>query len=124
MGFSSLFNVAVTLKPGVDVPTVEGMVRRELLRMLDRGPSEAEVRRSVVDTETNLLFSLDEIMSRAEQLQTFNHFTGDPGYLPKYLSQIRSRTPDSVRTVARKWLAKPRVEIITMPAAPQPGGAK
>jgi zinc protease len=119
MGFSSLFTVAVTLKPGVDVPTVEGLVRRELLRMLDKGPTEAEVKRSVVDTETNLLFSLDEIMSRAEQLQTFNHFTGDPGYLPRYLAQIRSRTPESVRLAARKWLAKPRVEIVTVP-----GGAK
>lgn len=124
MGFSSLFNIAVTLKPGAQVKEVEALLRQEMLRMLDVGPSDSEVRRSIIDTETGLLFGLDEILGRAEQLQTFNHYTGDPGYLATHLQEVRSRTPQTVRQAARRWLAKPRVEIVTTPAPAATGGAR
>jgi zinc protease len=128
MGFSGLFHVSVTLKPGVDAREVESLVRRELIKMLERGPTEAEVRRSVVDTETNILFSLDEIMSRTESLQAFNHYLGDPGGIATYLAEVRSRTPESVRLTARRFLAKPRILIVTIPetqaAQPPPAGAE
>ena len=120
MGFSGVFDVSVTLKPGVAVKDVEGILKRELLKVLYAGPTDAEVRRSVVDTETNVLFGQDEILGRVESLQSYNHFTGDPGYLSKYLDEVRSRTNETVRKAARRFLAKPRVEIVTLPK----GGAQ
>ena len=122
MAFSGLFNIAVTLKPGVDVRQVEALMRRELLKVLYSGATEGEVRRSVIDTETGMLFGLDEVLGRAEQLQTYNHYTGDPGYLAKHLEEVRSRTPETLRKAARRWLAKPRVEMVTVPATSAPGG--
>ncbi len=116
MGFSSVFNIAVTLKPGADVHEVESVVREQLLRVLYTGPTAQEVKRSTADTETNVLFALDEILARTEMLQRANHFTGDPGYLTKYLREVRTRTPETVKHAARVWLAKPRVEIVTLPA--------
>ena len=122
MAFSGLFNIAVTLKPGVDVRQVEALMRRELLKVLYSGATEGEVRRSVIDTETGMLFGLDEVLGRAEQLQTYNHYTGDPGYLAKHIEEVRSRTPETLRKAARRWLAKPRVEMVTVPATSAPGG--
>jgi predicted Zn-dependent peptidase len=124
MEYSSLFNIAVTLKPGVDEREVENLVRKELIKIFERGPSEAEVRRSVIDTETNLLFGLDEVMSRTEQLQTYNHYMGDPGGVATYLAEVRSRTPETVRLAARQYLAKPRVVIVTTPESGATGGAQ
>ena len=123
-GFSGLFNISATLKPGVQVKDVESIIRAELLKLLDQGPTAAELHRSVVETDTAVIFSLDEIMSRTEQLQSYNHYTGDPGYLTKYLEEVRSRTPESVRMAARRWLAKPRVEIVTLPAVQNDGGGQ
>jgi zinc protease len=125
-GFSGQFDIAVTLKPGADRDRAERVVRATLLELLDAGPTEAEVRRSRLDTETNLLFSLDELLARTEQLQLYNHYLGDPGGLTRYLGEVRTRTPASVRDAARRWLAKPRVLVVTVPAGPPssaPSGA-
>ncbi|MBI1947566.1 MAG: insulinase family protein [Deltaproteobacteria bacterium] len=132
MNATGQFSVGVTLKPGVDPARVEAIVREELVRLLAEGPSADEVRRSVVDTETNLLFSLDDLLGRAEKLQSLNHYTGDAGGLSAYLARVRACTPESARAAARRWLAKPRVLVITVPeqappATPAPGpsgGAK
>jgi predicted Zn-dependent peptidase len=132
MNATGQFSVGVTLKPGADLARVEAIVREELVRLLAEGPSADEVRRSVVDTETNLLFSLDDLLGRAEKLQSLNHYTGDAGGLPAYLARVRACTPESARTAARRWLAKPRVLVVTVseqappptPAAAPLGGAQ
>ncbi len=115
MNATGQFTVEVTLKPGSDAARVEGIVRGEVVRLLAEGPTADEVRRSVVDTETNILFSLDDLLGRAERLQTMNHYTGDPGGLPAYLARVRACTPASAQAAARRWLAKPRVLVVTVP---------
>ena len=107
---------------------VERIVREELVRLLADGPSADEVRRSIVDTETNVLFSLDDLLGRAERLQEMNHYTSDPGGLSAWLARVRACTPQSAQAAARRWLAKPRVLVVTVPdtappAAPGSGGA-
>ena len=59
---------------------------------------------------------LDEILGKAERLQSFNHDVGDPGYSAKYLERLRNRTPASVKAAANKWLSQPRVVVVTRPA--------
>ncbi|OGQ16767.1 MAG: hypothetical protein A2138_25120 [Deltaproteobacteria bacterium RBG_16_71_12] len=117
MNATGQFTVGVTLKPGADAARVEQVVREELVRLLAAGPTADEVRRSVVDTETNVLFSLDALLGRAERLQQMNHYTGDPGGLAAYLARVRACTPASAQAAARRWLAKPRVLVVTVPDA-------
>jgi zinc protease len=117
-GFSGQFDVVVTLKPGADAKRAEAVVREELLKITASPPSAAEVARSVAATESQLLFSLDEIMPRAEYLQTFNHYMADPNGLQRYLADLRAVTPERAFAAGRKWLLKPRALIVTMPAAP------
>ena len=126
MGYGGEFHVVVTLRPGTDPARVEAIVREEVMRALYEPVSQAELARSAIGTEASLLFSLEELLSRAERLQYFNHYTGDPGYTGRYLRDLRSKTPADVLREARRWLAKPRVEITTMPAPAQAslGGAK
>jgi zinc protease len=126
MGYSGEFHVVATLRPGSDPARVEAIVREEVMRALAEPVSKAELSRSTIGTEASLLFSLEELLSRGERLQYFNHYTGDPGYTARYLEELRAKTPADVQRVARAWLAKPRAEITTVPAPAQAslGGAQ
>jgi zinc protease len=115
-GWSSSFHVTATLKPGSDLKAVEAVVAEELLRLQKEGPSAAEMLRAQNGLEAAMIYPLDELLTRAERLQTHNHFTGDPGYMPKLLARYRAQTPATVKRAAQQVLSKPRVEVITQPA--------
>jgi predicted Zn-dependent peptidase len=110
------FQIAVTLKPGTTVDDVEKVLAAELHRISAEGPGAVEVARSVVNGEASLLWDLEGLLSRAERLQTFLHYVGDPGYTGTYLARLRARTTTTVQAAARRWLQQPRAVIITSPA--------
>src|SRR5204862_813294 len=64
---------------------------------------------------------------RAGLLQRFQHYTGDPGYLPKWVEQIEKVSAADVQRVLREHLSSnKRVTVVTEPrpkTAPAPPGA-
>ncbi|MCA9636671.1 MAG: insulinase family protein, partial [Myxococcales bacterium] len=114
--FSGVFHVIVDAKPGADLAEVEKILGDELTRAVREPITEAELKRVVNRSEANFVWGLEELMSRVERLQYFNHFAGDPGYTDTYLARLRAITPAAVQATAAKWLSQPRAEIITMPA--------
>ena len=62
-------------------------------------------------------------MTRTETLQSFNHYRGDPGALPTWLAEVNATAPTDIQQAARRWLSKPRVVTLTVPA-PQQAGAQ
>jgi zinc protease len=120
-GHNGEFHIVVNVRPGADPAEVEKVIDQELERVLDAPVRVAELRRVVIGIESQLIWSLEELLSRAERLQYFNHHKGDPGYTGTYLEIYRSRTPNMVHAVAKKVLGKPRVEVITRPAGKKGG---
>ncbi len=121
-GFSGEFHVVVDLKPGANLEKVESMIKSELSRVLSEPITSAELQRVKLQVESSFVWSLEELMSRVERLQAFNHYTGDPNYTDTYLQEIRALTPASIQSAAQTWLGKPRAEIITVPAPKEAGG--
>jgi len=114
---SSVFHVVVDLKPGQDPAKAEQVIARELDKIRKEPISAAEMKRVLIGTESSFVWGLEDLMGRVEQLQSFNHYTGDPGYAQTYLKRLRALTPAGVRDSAAQILGKPRAEIITKPAA-------
>lgn len=106
------------LKPGADRARVEAIMDEEIARLIAEPVSDAELRRVVVTTESELIWGLEGLSERADQLQWFNHYTGDPGYATRYLERLRAVTPASVQAAAAEWLSKPYAQVVTVPAAP------
>ncbi|MFO7565396.1 MAG: pitrilysin family protein [Enhygromyxa sp.] len=129
-GFSGTFDVVVTLTKGdEDKKRSQAIaaVDEEISRLIAEGPSEAELARHVIGVESSFVWGLEEIGGRANQLQWFNHYTGDPGYAQRYVERLRALTPKAVQAAAAEHLGRPRAEIISKPA-PKPtssqGGGK
>ncbi len=118
-GFSGIFNVVVTLTPGDSEEkqaNVSHAIEEELAKLIAEGPTPEEVARHVIGTESNFVWGLEELGARANQLQFFNHYAGDPGYPAEYLARLQAITPQSVRAAAQTYLARPHAEILTLPA--------
>ncbi|MEM6992279.1 MAG: pitrilysin family protein [Myxococcota bacterium] len=115
-GFSGEMHVVVTIKPGKTVEQVAPLVERVLGEVQREPITKAELDRVINRTESSFVWGLEELLTRAERLQYFNHYTGDPGYASKYLDTLRTRTPETIRSVAAATLGAPHVEIVTRPA--------
>lgn len=112
--------VMAQLKPGADRSRVLTILDEELARIAKEPPSEAELRRWIVNTASDFVWALEDLAQRADQLQWFNHYAGDPGYASTYLSRVRAMTPDKVSAAAAAWLTKPFVQVVSVPAAAAP----
>jgi predicted Zn-dependent peptidase len=123
-GFSGTFDIVVMTTPG-DAETKRKQVAKaideELAKFLAEGPTAEELARHVIRVESGFVWGLEDVAGRAEQLQWFNHYVGDPGYTKTYLERLRALTPAGVKATANEWLSKPHVEVITKPA-PAPKG--
>jgi len=117
-GYSSIFMISVSLRQGADLAKVEAIINEELARITKEPISQAEFDRFVASTESSVVWSFERLLSRAETLQRYNHYVGDPGYLSKDLDRWRKSTPAKVRDVAAKYLHNDnRLELLTVPAA-------
>jgi zinc protease len=114
--FSGIFSVSVTLRGDADLAAVEKIVNQELARVLREPLEQKEIDRYVVGREAQAIYGLESLMGRANQLQSYNHFLGDPDKLSWDLERYRAVTPAAVQAAATAYidLAKP-VVIITMP---------
>ncbi len=117
-GFSGIFSVNVTLRSGADAGEVKRIVLEEMAR-LGREPLGArELRRAVIGYESSAVYGLEDLLSRVERLQTYNHYLGNPDRLSWDLDRYRNATPESLRATAATYLTPARlVEITTLPTA-------
>ncbi|HEX5063239.1 MAG TPA: pitrilysin family protein [Kofleriaceae bacterium] len=121
MQFSGQFSVTVTLRTGADLEAVQKIVFDELERVTKENLSDKEISRFVAATEAAVIYRLEDVNSRANTLQSYNHFLGDPGKLTWDLDRYRKTTPDKIRAAAAKYIVPANaVTIITNPT----GGAK
>ena len=115
-GLSGEFSIVARLNPGGDRAKVEAILDEEVAKVLAEPVSDAELHRVVINTESEFIWGLEDLTGRADQLQWFNHYTGDPGYAAKYLQRLRAVTPASLQATAKAWLGKPYVQVVTVPA--------
>jgi zinc protease len=106
---TSIFGVEALARPGHTNPELEGAIDAELSLLAKDGPTQAEVDRARNGIERRMFEGLEKVGGnggRANRLNYYNQYTGDPGYLPKDIERYRRVTPDDVRRVVVKWLPK------------------
>jgi zinc protease len=121
---TSTFIVDVTARPGHDAAELEAAIDDELKALRDTGPSEQEVERARNTIETAMLTSIEKLggTGLANQINQYNQYTGDPGYLPKDIERLRRVTAADVRRVAQAYLQpNARVVVAGVPGKPDFG---
>ncbi len=125
LGLRSVFLIMATARPGKTAQELEAAIDEELSKFRDQGPDAREIERARNAFETRVLGDLELLGGFggvADMLNLFNHYTGDPGYLPRYLDEHRTLTPESVKAFAQQHLQPhARVVVHGIPGQPDLG---
>ncbi len=107
---SSAFVVIATARPGVPLAQVEKAITDEVARLAREGPSAAELSRAKTKREYQFVTGLEQIGGfggKADRLNAYNTYLGDPDKFEFDLNRYRNATIESVRGVASRYLATP-----------------
>jgi zinc protease len=97
----------VTARPGSGLGQIESIVTDEIARLAKDGPTAAEVSRAKNKHESEFISGLERIGGfggKADVLNQYNTFLGDPGKLEADLARTRAVTPEAVRAATDRWL--------------------
>ncbi|HTK57133.1 MAG TPA: pitrilysin family protein [Gemmatimonadales bacterium] len=109
------FSVIATAKPGTPLDTLQAIVDRELARLIAEGPTARELDQARNSLEAGQLRQLENVDAKADQLNAYYYFTGQPDYLAQDLARTRAVTAADVQRVARQYLQAPRVVLSVVP---------
>ena len=109
---TSIFALEALARPGHTNAEMEAAIDAELTRLAQEGPTQAEVDRARNGIERRMFERIEKVGGRADRLNYYNQYTGDPGYLPKDVERYRRVTPDDVRNAVAKWLTKTARAVI------------
>ena len=104
---SGMFVVQATARPGSSLAEIETIVTDQIARLAKEGPTAAEVERAKNKQEAEFISGLERIGGfggKADVLNQYNTFTGDPGRLEADLARTRAVTPAAVRRAVADWL--------------------
>lgn len=127
---SGIATISATAATGKPVAELEAALSESLRSLEKSGPTPVELERAKRRILMSTLRSLELLngpggeSGRAGLLQRFQHYTGDPGYLSRWVGQIEAVTPTDVQRVLREHLApSKRVTVVTQPRPEPPTGS-
>ena len=119
LGLGGWFQVSVTAAHGHTIAELAPVVEVVLADVKAKGVTQAEVERAQRNMIANQLRGLERIGGfggKADLLNEYEIFLGDPGYLPRDIARYRAVTPQSVQAFANKYLTDKRIELDVVPA--------
>ena len=108
--------VRVRAKPDVDLDRIEAAVDEEVARLAQTPPSQQELDRVLNGLLTGFVGALETVEGKADRLNDYLYYAGDPGFAEEDLARYRALTPADIQRVAQQYLhGRPRVIISIVP---------
>ncbi len=116
----SVFRVHVLARPGADLAKVEKVLDEELAKVSRTGPAADDLERRKRRVDMALLNSVQSIESRADKLNTYEYFFGNPDSLQRDRDRYKNATPATVKAWASAVL-RPDARVIqhVLPETPE-----
>jgi len=97
------FAITATAAPGHEVDELERVIGNELAALADAGPETHEIERCLTQVEAQFVYGLQTVggfSGRSDQLNAYNVYTGDPGFMMQDRARYQKVTADRVRDLA------------------------
>jgi zinc protease len=110
----SMFEVQVDVKPGQDADAVSRRLDQIIEDFIRTGPSEDEVRRTVMRSMSGRIQGLEQVGGfggKAVALAEGMLYADDPNFYRTRLEQLASVTPAQVQAAMQRWLTRPVLAI-------------
>ncbi len=69
----------------------------------DKVVTEQELKAIINNWEMGFLWGLEDVLERAETLQSYSYYIGKPNYLEEDLKRYQNVTPESIQKVAAQY---------------------
>ncbi|OFI34290.1 hypothetical protein BFC17_21785 [Alteromonas lipolytica] len=112
---NSTFSLDIALKPSADLNEVIRLTDELMQSYFAKGPSAEELQSIYLGGEVSLLRAMESNHAIGSQLIDGYVHHGDPLFVNTQRKIISAATPQDIRKVAQKWLAKPYYEIQLLP---------
>ena len=113
------FCITATAAPGHEVDELERVIGSELAALADAGPDAREIERCLTQVEAQFVYGLQTVggfSGRSDQLNAYNVYTGDPGFMARDRARYREVTADRVRDLAAtQFTGSGRVALSIVP---------
>ena len=109
------FQVTATASPKKTLDEIEKEINVEIERIQKTAPSADELSRSLNQVESGTIFGLQNILGKADALNSNATFFGKPDLFQKQLDEYRAVTPADVQRVANTYLTKNRLIMSFVP---------
>lgn len=115
--YSSTFTVSVLAKSDADLGKIEKIMQEEIEKVTNAPVTQKEIDRAIIGIESSYIWGLQGLNTRANLLQSYNHFLGKPDAITWDLDRYRKTDLSKIQSIAKKYLIpERRVEILTLPA--------
>jgi predicted Zn-dependent peptidase len=105
---------------GVDAARLERLANEEVEKIRTRGVTQAELDGAKARWRASTIRGLQTAFGKAEVIQQYNLFAGDPNGLTKAMNGYMAVTRADIQRVAQKYLVPSNAAVLlTVPAAPQ-----
>jgi len=116
----STFRVDVLVPQGTDLDKVEKTVDEELAKFVASGPTKEELEQRKATIELNTLRSLQSVERRADRLNEYDFFWGEPNSFKRDLDRYRNATVEGLTKWAKQVITpNARVVMRVLPEAPE-----
>ncbi len=115
MRLDGMFILQVTPRPERTPADMQNMVNEEVARIQRDGITERELQRAKSVILSRYLDRLSSVLGKADELNYYNYFAGDPGHAPQAAARFARLTTADIQRVAREYLGKPRVTLTVVP---------
>ena len=100
----SYFAIIVTAEKGSDMSKIEASVDDELTKFIKSGPTPEELKRQSASFESAALAGLQSASSKADKLNEYEFYFGEPNSFKRVLDQVRNTSVANVRDATKKTL--------------------
>src|SRR5688572_23490837 len=116
--------ISVTAKRGASLDSIEAVVKREIAKLAAEAPTRQAVDQVYNEIEATFVYGLQTVQGKADRMNSYAIFRGNPGFFEEHLRRYRAVTPADVQRVARRYLTDRRLVFTVLPGARTPGATR
>jgi len=109
------FQIDVTPKPGQKVSDIDRIVESEINNVIKNGVTQRELQRAQNLYKASFLNRLASVLGKAEVLNSYNYFVGNPDYVQQDAARYERVTAADVQRVAKTYLGRPKIVLTVVP---------
>jgi zinc protease len=113
--YAGHFTIVGTAKPGYTLDEIKSDIFKEINNIKANGISSKELHRSKIGIKSSFVFSLQNLDSIADHLNSYNFYLNDPNSFSFDLNRYDKVTTEEINNVSEEYLSKPFVELRIIP---------